>query len=250
MTCTFYSKVMNSYLLILVRRYNETHREEALSIDSFEMSQIWKNEKTKLKIDPMRFNIILGIINQHHHWMLMIIFPKQQRAILLDPFKATPLKLRRCLQSTRTFMKGRGCAVGKWTCETLPRPVQKDSVSCGVFSLKFAEKVLCNEMADQIEFPSSKEDLDEYRKEIARTVLEETDDLSEMCLYCGLQDGTKPKRVRPINMTPPSTGYNANIAAGGSIRNVLGMRRTSFAQHALTLTCRCSIKTICFYKIF
>ncbi|KAI7808712.1 putative gypsy retrotransposon integrase-like protein 1-like, partial [Triplophysa rosa] len=41
--------VMNSYLLILARRYNETHLEEALSIDSFEMSQIWKNEKTKLK---------------------------------------------------------------------------------------------------------------------------------------------------------------------------------------------------------
>ncbi|XP_073730957.1 uncharacterized protein [Misgurnus anguillicaudatus] len=66
--------VVNSYLLILVRRYNSTHLEQAVSIDSFEMPRIWKNEKSKLKI----------------------LFPQQQRTILLDPFRASPSKLRRC----------------------------------------------------------------------------------------------------------------------------------------------------------
>nr|XP_055059891.1 uncharacterized protein LOC129443447 isoform X2 [Misgurnus anguillicaudatus] len=93
--------VVNSYLLILVRRYNSTHLEQAVSIDSFEMSRIWRNEKSKLKI----------------------LFPQQQRTILLDPFRASPSKLRRCLKSTRTFIQDRGYPPEKWTCKTLPHPL-------------------------------------------------------------------------------------------------------------------------------
>ncbi|XP_056336031.1 sentrin-specific protease [Danio aesculapii] len=139
------SEIVNACLFILVRRFNQNHQQQALCINSFEMSSIWRHEKTKLKIDPRNFDIVLGIINENHHWMLMVFFPHKEKTLLLDPLKATPWKITRCLQSTRKFMKGKGCSVEKWTCETLHHPVQRDSTSCGVFCLKFAECVLCND---------------------------------------------------------------------------------------------------------
>ncbi|KAK0156437.1 hypothetical protein N1851_000273 [Merluccius polli] len=103
------SEVINAYLTLLVRRYNQKNVDQAAVIDSFEMTRIWTGKTSKLKMDPSRYKKIVGIFNEHHHWMLTV---------------------------TVAFMWKRGCNVSRWTCSSHPHGLQRDSTSCGVFALK------------------------------------------------------------------------------------------------------------------
>ncbi|KAK7162873.1 hypothetical protein R3I93_007041 [Phoxinus phoxinus] len=79
-------------------------------------------------------------------------------------------------------MRNKGCNVSRWTCDTVPHPKQTDITSCGVFALKFAEEVLKN---DTVDFPAMKEAIIKHRLQIAVTLLLETDDLTDICHFCG-----------------------------------------------------------------
>ncbi|KAJ8332782.1 hypothetical protein SKAU_G00416780 [Synaphobranchus kaupii] len=35
------------------------------------MTAIWDRKSSRLRIDPMAFKVIVGIVNEHHHWMLL-----------------------------------------------------------------------------------------------------------------------------------------------------------------------------------
>jgi len=36
-------------------------------------------------------------------------------------------------------MMSKGISVSNWVCETLPHPLQRDAISCGVFALKVCD---------------------------------------------------------------------------------------------------------------
>ncbi|MGH0157737.1 UNVERIFIED_CONTAM: hypothetical protein FKN15_034236 [Acipenser sinensis] len=66
-------KVINAYITALVRRFNLEGDEKAFLIESFTMSKIWRGSyQTLRKFDPSKYSLILGIINEHHHWTLAI----------------------------------------------------------------------------------------------------------------------------------------------------------------------------------
>ncbi|XP_039461828.1 uncharacterized protein LOC120435772 isoform X1 [Oreochromis aureus] len=166
------SESINAYLAIMVRQCNRHNSAKAAFIDSFSMTAIWKRKAPRLKIKPMEHEVILGIVNEHHHWTLVVIYPQEKKSLYLDPLGETKQGIQNCLESTRAFMrKKKGCNVSRWTCDTVKHPKQLDATSCGVFALKFAEKILQKE---SIDFPSTKKAINTHRLQIATTLLLET----------------------------------------------------------------------------
>ncbi|CAL8383587.1 unnamed protein product [Arctogadus glacialis] len=52
----------------------------------------------------------------------------------------------------------------------------------GVFAIKFIEKILNGE---ELQFPVGRKDVAELRRQIATTLLRESDDLTNLCFNCG-----------------------------------------------------------------
>ncbi|XP_019201224.1 uncharacterized protein LOC109194822 isoform X2 [Oreochromis niloticus] len=77
------SESINAYLAIMVRQCNRHNSAKAAFIDSFSMTAIWKRKAPRLKIKPMEHEVILGIVNEHHHWTLV----KRSRCILIHSEK-------------------------------------------------------------------------------------------------------------------------------------------------------------------
>nr|XP_024660216.1 uncharacterized protein LOC101473401 [Maylandia zebra] len=169
----------------MVRQCNRHNSAKAAFIDSFSMTAIWKRKAPRLKSKPMEHEVILGIVNEHHHWTLVVIYPQEKKSLYLDPLGETKQGIQNCLESTRAFMRKKGCNVSRWTCDTVKHPKQVDATSCGVFALKFAEKILRKE---SIDFPSTKKAINTHRLQIATTLLLETDNLTNICHFCGEEE--------------------------------------------------------------
>ncbi|XDV21750.1 hypothetical protein PO909_026774 [Leuciscus waleckii] len=73
-------------------------------------------------------------------------------------------------------MLQRGYDASAWTCETVPHPKQRDSSSCGVYALKFAECILRQQ---PIDFSSDEESVNNLRKHIAVTLLQDSGRIGE-----------------------------------------------------------------------
>ncbi|XP_039475992.1 uncharacterized protein LOC120442792 [Oreochromis aureus] len=79
------SESINAYLAIMVRQCNRHNSAKAAFIDSFSMTAIWKRKAPRVKIKPMEHEVILGIVNEHHHWTLVVIYPQEKKSLYLDP---------------------------------------------------------------------------------------------------------------------------------------------------------------------
>ncbi|CAL8370222.1 unnamed protein product [Gadus morhua 'NCC'] len=121
----------------MVQKHNCQGGKKALCIDTYAMTQIW-NRKTAIlrKCDPSLYGVILGVVNEPNHWILTVIFPSEQRSLVLDPLGNDASKITRCLETTRAFMRARGCTVSRWKANTVPHSLQQDSTSCGIFAIK------------------------------------------------------------------------------------------------------------------
>ncbi|KAK0145836.1 hypothetical protein N1851_015237 [Merluccius polli] len=68
----------------------------------------------------------------------------------------------------------------------MTHPIQQDATSCGAYALKFAECILGG---FPLEFDNSTSGVNTIREHIAVSLLENTDDLSDLCHSCGEQQG-------------------------------------------------------------
>ncbi|XP_072569944.1 uncharacterized protein [Paramormyrops kingsleyae] len=180
------SEVINAYLRLLVQRYNKEKGHKAALIDSYAMTAMWDRKLSRLRMDPMSSDVIVGIFNKSHHWILTVLYPHEKRCLFLDPLGEKAADLRRCQETTRAFMRQKGYMSSRWSCGTLPHSLQRDAVSCGVLALKFAEKILSG---DNLTFDTSEKQINKMRLDIATTLLQESDDLSGVCYYCGSEEG-------------------------------------------------------------
>ncbi|CAL9693526.1 unnamed protein product [Knipowitschia caucasica] len=139
----------------------------------------------RFKWDPTNYRTIYGIVNDNHHWFAVIIYPKQGKSLLLDSLGVSSLKLKTCKDISRALLRKQGMNVSRWECNTLPHPLQPDSSSCGVFAIKFVENILTGQ---PLVFPAGRSDVDALRWQIAETVLEASDDLTDICCICGQED--------------------------------------------------------------
>ncbi|CAG6022011.1 unnamed protein product [Menidia menidia] len=66
------SQSINAFMAVIVKDYNSQNTGQAAFIDSFAMTAMWQGKSPRLKkMNPMNYEIILGINNQHHHWTLV-----------------------------------------------------------------------------------------------------------------------------------------------------------------------------------
>ncbi|XP_030286893.1 sentrin-specific protease 1-like [Sparus aurata] len=182
----FVSEVINAYLKKLVERYNHNNTTRAFAVDSFEITRIWEGKKPKIKIVPQLYKFILGVVNQAHHWMLVVILPAQKKSLFLDPLGENKKAVGHCKDVTRSLMRQRGLNPSRWECETNTHSIQQDATSCGAFALKFAECIL-NGLP--LVFDTSPSSVNSIREEIAVSLLMNTDDLTDLCRICGENTG-------------------------------------------------------------
>ncbi|XP_065128995.1 sentrin-specific protease 2-like [Paramisgurnus dabryanus] len=174
------SEVINAYLSLLTKNY----AGKAYVIDSFQATNIWKGNGSSMKrLDPDEFDVMIGSINENHHWTLLVIYPKEWRILYINSFGESRSKLLQCEKAISKFMDTRG-KVGKWKCSTVPHCFQQDGNSCGVFVCKFAEAILTG---GSLQFASTADNIALLRQQIGLCLLQGSDDLSELCLTCGDQ---------------------------------------------------------------
>ncbi|MED6279008.1 hypothetical protein CHARACLAT_030082, partial [Characodon lateralis] len=90
------SELINAYMKFLERTYNTSSAEKVLCIDSFGRSAVWQKKIPLFKWDPTDYSTLYGIVNDNHHWFVIIIFPKQRKSLLLDSLGESSQKLKRC----------------------------------------------------------------------------------------------------------------------------------------------------------
>ncbi|CAL8234857.1 unnamed protein product, partial [Arctogadus glacialis] len=167
---------------MLARRHNATSKGKALHIDTFGITSLWNGNIPRFRWNPAHYEVLFGVVHEHHHWFLVVIYPSEKRTLLLDSLGETAAKLKKGQDVTRAFMRKKGINVSRWKCDTVPHPHQPDSTSCGVFAIKFMEKILNGE---ELQFPVGRKDVAELRRQIATTLLRESDDLTNLCFNCG-----------------------------------------------------------------
>nr|XP_061824508.1 uncharacterized protein LOC133611595 isoform X2 [Nerophis lumbriciformis] len=61
------SEVINAYLHKLVECYNSRGGKQAAYIDSFAITMMWQGKKTRVKLDPNSFFVVLGAVHEPGH---------------------------------------------------------------------------------------------------------------------------------------------------------------------------------------
>ncbi|XP_078533831.1 uncharacterized protein LOC144820050 [Lissotriton helveticus] len=92
----------------------------------------------------------------------------------------------------RAFLRRKGLNISRWTCSTIDHPKQADSISCGVFVCKFAECILKKE---QLVFETSSNAINVFRREIAETSINESDDVGALCHVCAEKNSKHEKKM-------------------------------------------------------
>ncbi|XP_065122037.1 uncharacterized protein [Paramisgurnus dabryanus] len=79
------SEVINSYLSLVVRQHNLISKEKAYHMDTFAITEMWKGRIERIKLDPTKYEIILGIVNEGDHWFLVVSIRGKEQFILSFP---------------------------------------------------------------------------------------------------------------------------------------------------------------------
>ncbi|KAI2655936.1 Transcriptional regulatory protein RCO1 [Labeo rohita] len=65
------SEVINAYLMLKVRQHNLTSPEKAFHMNTFAITAMWNGKYQGLKVNPANYDVIVGIVNECHHWFLV-----------------------------------------------------------------------------------------------------------------------------------------------------------------------------------
>ncbi|XP_069506613.1 uncharacterized protein [Ambystoma mexicanum] len=77
------SQVINAHLFGQVRTHNKESSDEVFYIDSYAMTLIWHGKPPLMKkVDPLQYKLLLGVVNDAHHWTLVGFYEKKKRASL------------------------------------------------------------------------------------------------------------------------------------------------------------------------
>ncbi|RXN14934.1 gag-pol fusion [Labeo rohita] len=67
-----FAKVINAYLMLKVRQHNLTSPEKAFHMNTFAITAMWNGKYQGLKVNPANYDVIVGIVNECHHWFLVV----------------------------------------------------------------------------------------------------------------------------------------------------------------------------------
>ncbi|KAK0133488.1 hypothetical protein N1851_031013 [Merluccius polli] len=69
----------------MVQECNYLNTGKAAFIDLYSLTKMWSRGTQRLKMKPQQYDIIVGIINEQHHWKLAVIYPREKKTLFLDP---------------------------------------------------------------------------------------------------------------------------------------------------------------------
>ncbi|XP_062621423.1 uncharacterized protein LOC134283018 [Saccostrea cucullata] len=139
---------------------------------------------TSLSLDA--YEQIFCPYNNNGHWEMFVVMPKEKTIKYIDPLGELTKKGCNILRSWKTFINRRFSAglestgPSKWKLETIQHSKQMDSVSCGVFIMKFAELLIQGKPL----FFNSRH-VDTIRKDIAAILLGSCGNVTNNCRSCG-----------------------------------------------------------------
>ncbi|XP_021366092.1 uncharacterized protein LOC110458631 [Mizuhopecten yessoensis] len=135
------------------------------------------------------YDIIIGAVNENNdHWTLCAVYPKEKIIFYVNPLGESKPRMDKFLMHWRRFLLQRYNTgldsppmSAQWKIERKCHIKQYDSVSCGVYVLKFAEHFV---WAQSLNFRSARNELVEIRLGIAKQLLEISEPLESYCREC------------------------------------------------------------------
>ncbi|XP_034000324.1 uncharacterized protein LOC117493867 [Trematomus bernacchii] len=156
----------------------------AFILDSYLMTSLWQGtHKGGLrKLDLTKHHVAAGAVCSGAHWLLIIMYLRENGSLFLDPFGATKEQISRCKDLTLSLVRKTNPAVGRWACNSMDHPKQQDTTSCGVFICKLAEQILLDQ---KVQYPVDQAGVASMRFDMAMSLVNNSDDLSQLCRACG-----------------------------------------------------------------
>ncbi|XP_065917782.1 uncharacterized protein [Dysidea avara] len=124
-----------------------------------------------------------------NHWVLLMFEEKSSTITYVNPkgeksSTISSLERRWNQFSSYQFLSEKSKKLYKWKVITKSHFKQRDTSSCGVFVMRFAESLLLNEA-----LPEEMKQIYELRQRMAEKLIELSDPLGTYCHACGWEDG-------------------------------------------------------------
>ncbi|XP_038163068.1 uncharacterized protein LOC119797885 [Cyprinodon tularosa] len=107
-----------------------------------------------------------------------------QELVVIDHMGNETMYDRKLLRNWRNFLKAKGAGRRSWSVRHMPHMLQKDSSSCGVLVLKFAETYV--QMGGLQAVQTGPKDISQARLHIATTLYQHRDKVEEYCVECNM----------------------------------------------------------------
>ncbi|XP_057300365.1 uncharacterized protein LOC130631220 isoform X2 [Hydractinia symbiolongicarpus] len=183
-------EVIYTYLCILSR---QSKHKSVKIITPGEMSLIFDEPASKMKQrDITKYDQIIGCRCSGYHWTLSVVIPSASTIIYFNPLGELPEEIVMVEQQWNSYLAAKYQIEDNFNVEIVPHARQKDSISCGVYCLKFAECLILEKQEVPITLTTSS--VTTYREEIVKKLLEEGGQerwCNSVCRVCGKAEGPK-----------------------------------------------------------
>ncbi|KAK3576764.1 hypothetical protein CHS0354_014579 [Potamilus streckersoni] len=193
-------QIIDAYMYSLLRDTRSEYQYIPCCVMSLMLSS---KHQCKVADVEVTAESIIGLFNMgRRHWILVIISASVRRMTVLNPLGEVDELLTSLLSTWKSFLANSptnfSLTLGpNWEVVTIPHSKQLDSTSCGIFCLKFAEKLLKQE---ELLLPSKPNNIFQYRLDILESIAKNQDStIKELCRCCGCKMLLgKEKRVQWI----------------------------------------------------
>lgn len=140
----------------------------------------------KKKYPHLENLILIPTLINNNHWCLAVIDMIKKTFAFMNPLgssiQETVVHMTKFLKFLRRYNQKQWEAEESWNAVTVPHALQDDLYNCGIYILQFAECVVNKQSAESIQNPN------EFRKYLTRYLLEQSSDVTQLCLYCGRRE--------------------------------------------------------------
>ncbi|XP_061172143.1 uncharacterized protein LOC133181613 [Saccostrea echinata] len=141
--------------------------------------------------------VLLAIVNRREiHWILLVIDQRNKSLLIIDPMGETKTTCQLIFKLWINYLTQRGHDAEGWKIDTIHHSKQQDSVSCGVYCMKFAEGIVLN---TSLHLTTQKDTVQEIRCNIMKTIINNQDeDTKNFCRRCFRHEppNSKVKRIK------------------------------------------------------
>lgn len=168
-----YENIIDLYIQILL--LNSDKKCYAFSCE--EGANIFIEKKTHINYASIlqQFTYIFIPVFKPGHFTLVYVDTEMKTFSYLNSLGESQAKIESFFKTFKNFTK-----LEDYTISRLQHSLQTDDVNCGVFVCQYVAGFLNNEDLTKLKAPSL------YRKDMKEAFLKNSDDMTEVCLHCGI----------------------------------------------------------------